>query len=94
MTSQTRAVPGCAQLSVEQVIEADPDLILTITRGPAPPDARQINPVWTLTAVRTGGYELDNRLFSIAQPRYTQATACSIFYGTGMGGEHGGRGFS
>ncbi len=85
--------PGYAQLSVEQVVEADPDLILTITRGApgtAPmPDTMKTDPVWsTLTAVQNGHvYELDNRLFLESPgPRFTQAILQlrDIFYGTGM----------
>lgn len=61
--------PGYAQLSVEQILDADPDVILTITRG-APgatpiPEEIAADPVWSsLTATQNGAvYELDNRLF-------------------------------
>ncbi|WP_119068434.1 ABC transporter substrate-binding protein [Aggregatilinea lenta] len=61
--------PGFAQLSVEQVLDADPDVILTITRG-APgatpiPEEIAADPVWSsLTATQNGSViELDNRLF-------------------------------
>ncbi|MBN1964356.1 MAG: ABC transporter substrate-binding protein, partial [Anaerolineae bacterium] len=61
--------PGYAQLSIERVLDEDPDIILTITRGipgAAPiPEVMAADPVWSsLTAMQTGRvYELDNRLF-------------------------------
>lgn len=72
--------PGYAQLSVEKVLEADPDIILTVTRGApgaAPlPEAMAGDDVWSaLTAVQEGRvYELDNRLFLESPgPRFTEA---------------------
>ncbi len=61
--------PGYAQLSVESVLAADPDIILTITRGApgaAPiPETMTADPVWSeLSAVKNGKvYEVDNVLF-------------------------------
>lgn len=85
--------PGFAQLSIEEVLDADPDIILTITRG-APgatpiPDEMQADEVWSqLSAVQNGRvYELDNRLFLESPgPRFTQAILelYNLFYGEGM----------
>lgn len=86
--------PGYAQLSVEAVLDADPDIILTITRG-APgamplPEAMSKDPVWSaLTAVQEGRvYELDNRLYLESPgPRFTEAmlNLYRLFYGNGEG---------
>lgn len=84
--------PGYTQLSVEQVLEADPFIILTVTRGgpnTAPiPEAMQNDPVWSaLTAVQNGRvHELDNRLFlELPGPRFVDALLqlYDIFYGEG-----------
>jgi iron complex transport system substrate-binding protein len=85
--------PGYAQLSVERVLEVDPDIILTITRGgPAAtpiPEAMAADATWSaLTAVQNGTvYELDNRLFLEAPgPRFPEALLqlYDLFYGGGM----------
>lgn len=82
--------PGYAQLSVEAVVEADPDMILTITRGapgtPPIPEAMATDPIWSsLSAFENGRvYELDNRLYVEAPgPRFTEALTnlFSLFYG-------------
>lgn len=82
--------PGYAQLSVEAVIEADPDMILTITRGApgtAPiPEAMEADPIWSsLTAFQNGQViELDNRLYVEAPgPRFAEALTnlFQLFYG-------------
>ncbi|HML23650.1 MAG TPA: ABC transporter substrate-binding protein [Aggregatilinea sp.] len=85
--------PGYAQLSVEQVLDADPDFILTITRG-APgatpiPEEIAADSVWSsLSAVQNGHvYELDNRLFLESPgPRVVDALMQlrGILYGGGM----------
>jgi iron complex transport system substrate-binding protein len=85
--------PGFAQLSIEEVLDADPDIILTITRG-APgatpiPEEMQADEVWSqLSAVQNGRvYELDNRLFLESPgPRFTQAILelYNLFYGEEM----------
>lgn len=82
--------PGYAQLSLESVVEADPDMILTITRG-APgtkpiPEAMASDPIWSsLSAFQNGRvYELDNRLYVEAPgPRFTEAISnlFELFYG-------------
>lgn len=82
--------PGYAQLSLESVVEADPDMILTITRGApgtAPiPEAMESDPIWSsLSAFQNGRvYELDNRLYVEAPgPRFTEAITnlFQLFYG-------------
>lgn len=85
--------PGYTQLSVEAVLDADPDMIFTITRG-APgatpiPEEMAADPVWSaLTAVENGQvYELDNRVFLESPgPRFTDAMleVFNIMYGEGM----------
>ena len=82
--------PGYAQLSMEAILDADPDVILTVTRGsdtPMPESMRD-DPMWSaLTAVQEGRvYELDNRLFVESPgPRFVQAFAqlYDLFYGEG-----------
>lgn len=85
--------PGFAQLSVEEVLDADPDIILTITRGapgaPPIPEEIQADEVWSqLSAVQNGRvYELDNRLFLESPgPRFTEAILqlYNLFYGEEM----------
>lgn len=82
--------PGYAMLSFERVLEADPDVILTITRGapgaPPMPGVMAEDPLWSsLTAVANGNvYELDNRLYLESPgPRFTEAILglYNIFYG-------------
>ncbi len=82
--------PGYAQLSLESIVEADPDMILTITRGApgtAPiPEAMESDPIWSsLSAFQNGRvYELDNRLYVEAPgPRFTEAISnlFQLFYG-------------
>lgn len=85
--------PGYAQLSVEQILDADPDVILTITRG-APgatpiPDEIAADPVWSSLAAAQNGavYELDNRLFLESPgPRVVDALMQlrGILYGGGV----------
>jgi len=85
--------PGYAQLSIEQVLDADPDVILTITRGmpgAAPiPEAIEADEVWSsLSAVENGRvYELDNRLFLESPgPRFADAILQlrEVLYGGGV----------
>jgi iron complex transport system substrate-binding protein len=82
--------PGYARLSIERILEEDPDVILTITRGAPgmPPMAETIqeDPVWsTLSAVQNDRvYELDNRLYLESPgPRFTEALVglYDVFYG-------------
>jgi len=82
--------PGYAQLSIESILEADPDLIFTVTRGgpgaiPIPEDMAA-DATWSaLSAVQAGTvYELDNRLFLEAPgPRFTEALLqlYALFFG-------------
>lgn len=83
--------PGYTQLSIEEIIAADPAVIFTITRGADTPMAESMksDPVWSaLSAVKNGtAYELDNRLFVESPgPRFTEAMLqlYGIFYGEGM----------
>jgi iron complex transport system substrate-binding protein len=80
--------PGYAQLSIEAILDADPDVIFTITRGADTPMAESMaaDPVWSsLSAVANGHvYELDNRLFLESPgPRFTDGLVMlyNIFYG-------------
>lgn len=80
--------PGYAQLSVEAILEADPDFIFTVTRGAPTPMAETMagDEIWSaLTAVAEGHvYELDNRLYLEAPgPRFTEAMTnlYDILYG-------------
>ncbi len=80
--------PGYAQLSIEQVLDADPDFILTVTRGADTPmpETMAADPVWSaLTAVEQGrAVELDNRLFVESPgPRFVDAMGqlLELFYG-------------
>jgi len=88
--------PGYAQLSVESILEADPDIILTITKGPpgvAPmPEVMAVDPVWSsLSAMQNGRvYEVDSRLFLESPgPRFGEAIQelYGILYGQGEAGE-------
>ncbi|MBI5959286.1 MAG: ABC transporter substrate-binding protein [Chloroflexi bacterium] len=83
--------PGYAQLSIERILEADPDFIFTVTRGADTPMAETMttDAVWSaLSAVQNGSvYELDGRLFVEAPgPRFVEAILqlYGIFYGEGM----------
>ncbi|MBN1678777.1 MAG: ABC transporter substrate-binding protein [Anaerolineae bacterium] len=85
--------PGYAQLSIERILEADPDVILTITRGapgaPPIPDTMAGDPVWSALAAYENGrvFELDNRLFLESPgPRFVDAVIqlYDILYGEGM----------
>lgn len=83
--------PGYAQLSIEAIVDADPDYIFTVTRGaPTPmPESMASDPIWSsLSAFKNGHvYELDNRLFVESPgPRFVEAMAqlAEIFYGQGM----------
>lgn len=85
--------PGYTQLSVEAVLDADPDMIFTITRGapgaPPIPEEMAADPVWSaLSAVENGRvYELDNRVFLESPgPRFTDAILqlVGLVYGEGM----------
>ncbi|MEW6579388.1 MAG: ABC transporter substrate-binding protein [Chloroflexota bacterium] len=83
--------PGYAQLSVEAVVDADPDFVFTVTRGaPTPmPETMASDPIWSsLSAFQNGRViELDNRLFVESPgPRFIEAMAqlIDIFYGEGM----------
>ncbi len=81
--------PGYAQLSTEAILNADPDVILTITRGaPAPMnETMAADPVWSaLSAVANGrAYELDYKVFLEAPgPRFVEALTQvhNLLYGT------------
>jgi len=83
--------PGYTQLSTEEIIAADPDVIFTITRGADTPMAESMtsDPVWSALSAVTNGtvYELDNRLFVESPgPRFVEAMLqlYDIFYGEGM----------
>ena len=83
--------PGYAQLSIEAILDADPDVIFTITRGADTPmaDSMTSDPVWSqLSAVKNGHvYELDSRLYVESPgPRFTQAIVnlYGLLYGEGM----------
>lgn len=70
--------PGYTQLSMEYILEQDPEFVFTITRGaPEPmPDSMAADPIWSaLTAYQEGRViELDNRLFVEAPgPRVVEA---------------------
>lgn len=80
--------PGYAQLSIEAILDADPDYIFTVTRGADVPmnETMAADPIWSsLTAVQEGrAIELDNRLFVEAPgPRFVEALAqlYQILYG-------------
>lgn len=80
--------PGYAQLSIEAILDADPDFILTVTRGADTPmpETMASDPVWSeLTAVKEGrAIELDNRLYVEAPgPRFVDAMnqLYDLFYG-------------
>jgi len=82
--------PGYTQLSIEEILAADPDVIFTVTRGaPTPmPESMADDPIWSsLSAFQNGRvFELDNRLFVEAPgPRFIEAMAqlYEIFYGEG-----------
>ncbi|NDJ76086.1 MAG: ABC transporter substrate-binding protein [Chloroflexi bacterium] len=81
--------PGYTQLDIERILEEDPDVILTVTRGapgtPPMPETMSEDPLWSaLTAVQEGRvFELDNRLYLEAPgPRFTEAFEglYTIFY--------------
>ncbi len=83
--------PGYAQLSTEEIIAADPDVIFTVTRGADVSMAESMasDPVWSaLSAVQNGAvYELDVNLFLQSPgPRFEDAMLqlYDIFYGEGM----------
>jgi len=83
--------PGYAQLSIEAIVDADPDFVFTVTRGsPTPmPETMASDPIWSsLSAFQNGrAIELDNRLFVEAPgPRFIEAMAqlLEILYGEGM----------
>lgn len=83
--------PGYTQLSSEAILAADPQVILTITRGSDTPmpDSMKTDPVWsTLSAVKNGTvYELDSRLFLESPgPRFVDAMIqlYQLLYGKGM----------
>ncbi|MBP8973189.1 MAG: ABC transporter substrate-binding protein [Anaerolineae bacterium] len=83
--------PGYAQLSVEAIVDADPDFVFTVTRGaPTPmPETMASDPIWSsLSAFQNARViELDNRLFVESPgPRFIEAMAqlLDIFYGEGM----------
>ena len=85
--------PGYASLSIEAILDADPDMIFTITRGADVPMSETMlgDPVWAaLSAVENGQvYELDNRLFLESPgPRFADGLIqlYDIFYGEGMAG--------
>lgn len=83
--------PGYAQMSVEEIIDADPDFIFTVTRGADTPmpETMQGDPIWSaLSAVQNGqAVELDNRLFVESPgPRFVEGMLqlYDLFYGEGM----------
>lgn len=70
--------PGYAQLNIEAILEADPDVIFTVTRGaPAPlPEMMAEDEIWSaLTAVSEGRvYDLDPSLYVESPgPRFSDA---------------------
>ena len=80
--------PGYTQLSMEYILDQDPDYIFTITRGAPDPMAETMgdDPIWSaMTAYENGRVmELDNRLFVEAPgPRVVEAmlTLYEILYG-------------
>jgi iron complex transport system substrate-binding protein len=80
--------PGYTQLSMEYILDQDPDYIFTITRGaPDPMPVSMANdPIWSaMTAYENGRViELDNRLFVESPgPRVVEAmlTLYGILYG-------------
>ncbi|MBN1565785.1 MAG: ABC transporter substrate-binding protein [Anaerolineae bacterium] len=80
--------PGYTQLSMEYILDEDPDYIFTITRGdPTPmPESMADDPIWSaLTAFENGRVlELDNRLYVESPgPRVVEAmlTLYEILYG-------------
>jgi iron complex transport system substrate-binding protein len=80
--------PGYAQLNIEAILDADPDVILTVTRGAPEPmaESMQDDAIWSaLSAVENGRvYELDPKLFVESPgPRFTDALAqlMDLFYG-------------
>jgi len=83
--------PGYTQLSSEAILTADPQVILTITRGSDTPmpDSMKTDPVWsTLSAIKNGKvYEMDSRLFLESPgPRFVDAMIqlYQLLYGKGM----------
>jgi iron complex transport system substrate-binding protein len=83
--------PGYTQLSSEAILAADPEVILTVTRGSDTPmpDTMKTDPVWsTLSAVKNGKvYEMDSRLFLESPgPRFVDAMLqlYQLLYGEGM----------
>jgi iron complex transport system substrate-binding protein len=83
--------PGYAQLSIEAVVEADPDFVFTVTRGaPTPmPETMAADPIWSSLSAFANGrvIELDNRLFVESPgPRFIEALGqlYEILYGEGM----------
>lgn len=83
--------PGYAQLSIEAIVDADPDFVFTVTRGsPTPmPETMASDPLWSsLSAFQNARViELDNRLFVESPgPRFIEAMAqlFDILYGEGM----------
>ncbi|MCL4238668.1 MAG: ABC transporter substrate-binding protein [Anaerolineae bacterium] len=83
--------PGYAQLSLEAIVDADPDFVFTVTRGsPTPmPETMASDPLWSsLSAFQNARViELDNRLFVESPgPRFIEAMAqlFDILYGEGM----------
>jgi iron complex transport system substrate-binding protein len=82
--------PGYAMLNIEAILDADPDVVFTVTRGADTPmpESMTSDPVWSaLSAVENGRvYELDNRLFVESPgPRFVEAMLqlYTIFYGEG-----------
>lgn len=80
--------PGYTQLSMEYILDQDPDYVFTITRGSDTPmpDDMAADPIWSaLTAYENGQViELDNRLYVEAPgPRVVEAMTqlYEILYG-------------
>ncbi len=82
--------PGYTQLSMEYILDQDPDYIFTITRGaPDPmPQSMADDPIWSaLTAYENGRViELDNRLF-VESPGPRVVEAMLTLYDTLYGAE-------
>jgi iron complex transport system substrate-binding protein len=83
--------PGYAQLTTEEIIAADPDVIFTLTRGAdvSMGETMKTDPVWSaLSAVQNGKvYELDVNLFLQSPgPSFVHAMLklYDIMYGDGM----------
>ncbi|MBN2305330.1 MAG: ABC transporter substrate-binding protein, partial [Anaerolineae bacterium] len=83
--------PGYAMLNIEAILDADPDVIFTVTRGGAElvSDQMKTDDIWSaMSAVQNGRvYELDPDLFVQSPgPRFVEAMLqlYQMLYGAGM----------